>query len=183
MNFTFVKKAAPWLGTVAEMAFPAAAPLISIASKALSSGLGTSVPATADGIATAISTAMANPDQLATLKKIDDDFAVQMKTLGIQSIDDYAKIAADDRASARSMETQTKSRIPGILAISVTIGFFGLLTLTAFHTMPTASEKVIDMMTGSLGTAWIMIIGYYFGASMGQDRQTELLSQAPPIPK
>ena len=183
MNLAFIKKAAPFIATVAGIAVPGAAPFLGIASKLLSSGLGTKVDPTGESITSAIATAMANPEQLAVLKKIDDDFALQMKQLDIQSVEDFEKIAADDTASARNLQIQTKSSIPGILAISVTIGFFGLLALTAFHSMPPDSAKIIDIMTGSLGTAWIMIIGYYFGSSSGSDRKTELLAQAPPIPK
>jgi len=181
MNLNFIKKAAPFIATVASVAVPGAAPFLGIASKLLSNGLNTKVDATAESISSAISTAMANPDQLAKLKQIDDDFAVQMKTLNIQSAEEFEKIAADDRSSARAMQEQTRSYVPAILAIAVTIGFFGLLTLTAFHAAPAGSEKILDVMTGSLGTAWIMIVTFYFGSSAGSARKTELLAQSPPI--
>lgn len=178
---SFIKKAAPWIGTVLGATVPGAAPFVAIASKLLSTGLGTTVAPTVQSVSEAITTAMANPDQLAKLKEIDNAFAAQMRQMDIQSAEDFEKIAAADRADARAMEVQTRSHIPGVLAVSVTIGFFGLLALTAFHAAPPGSEKVLDVMTGSLGTAWIMIITYFFGSSAGSARKTELLSQAPPI--
>lgn len=181
-SLAFVKKAVPWIGTAVSLAVPEAAPFVGLASKLLGTGLNKQVPADPDGIANAVGEAMADPAQLPTLKKIDDDFAVQMKQLGIQQIEDLEKISADDRASARAMQVQTRSWLPGALALTVTTGFFGLLAVTAFHTVPEGSEKILDVMTGSLGTAWICIVNYYFGSSAGSDRKTELLAQAPAIP-
>lgn len=188
MNLTVIKKAVPWLGTVAGLAFPAAAPLIAMASKALGTGLSVNVPATAEGIGAAISTAMSNPDQLATLKKIDDDFAVQMKQLGFQEIADLIKLDDDDRANARNREIQVKDNTPRILAYLYTFGF--LTTLAAEIWIGVAGLKIDPLVSKSidilLGILTGMVLGtkeYYFGSSSGSDRQTELLSQAPPIPK
>lgn len=183
MNLAVVKKAMPWIGTVAGLAFPAAAPLIAIASKALGTGLGATVPATADGISAAITNAMANPDQLAKLKQIDDDFAVQVKQLGIQEIDDLIQLDDADRASARQREMTVKDKIPAILAVLITMGFFGVLSYMLLRTIPPAGHDAMLLMLGSLSTAWTSVVAYYFGSSAGSARKSELLAQAPPIPK
>ena len=179
MNLSFIKKAMPWIGTIVGTAVPAAAPFIGIASKLLSNGLGKDVPSTADGIKEAIATAMANPEELAKLKQIDNDFALQMKTLDINSTEEFEKIAASDRADARSMEMKTGSKLPAILAITVTVGFFGLLILAILHALPQNSEQVVNIMIGTLGAAFMSVISYYFGSSAGSARKTELLSLAP----
>jgi hypothetical protein len=72
--------------------------------------------------------------------------------------------------------TPARIKIPGALAIFVTLGFFGLMFLTALHAPPPQSEKVLDVMTGSLGTAWVAVIMYYFGSSAGSDRKTEIMA-------
>ena len=184
MSFSsFAKKAAPWIVNAVGLAVPGAAPFTKIAANLLTSGLGKTVAADPTSISNAITEAMATPEQLAILKQIDDQFALQCKTLGIQSLEDFEKIAADDRASARNMEIQTRSWVPATLAIFITLGFFGLLGLCAFHAAPAGNDKVLDMMTGALGTAWIMVVTYYFGSSAGSDRKTELLAQAPAVQK
>jgi len=177
MNLSFIKKAAPWIGAVVGTAVPAAGPFISIASKLLTSGLGKDVKPDANSIKTALETAMGTPEELAKLKEIDDQFAVQMKQLEINSVEDFEKLAAADRADARAMEIKTGSKVPAILAMSVTVGFFALLSLIALHACPVGSEKVMDVMTGALGAAWLAIVNYYFGSSAGSARKTELLSQ------
>jgi len=187
MNLAFVKKAAPWLGTVAEMAFPAAAPIVAIASKALSSGLSTAVPATAVGIGTAISTAMANPDQLAKIKQIDDDFAVQMRQLGIQEVADLVKLSDDDTASARSREIAVKDSTPKVLAYGIVllalIASCVVLSGRSPAMKDTSSATLVGVVLGYIFSEVKQVFSYYFGSSAGSDRKTELLSEAPPIPK
>lgn len=55
----------------------------------------------------------------------------------------------------------------GILALGVTLGFFGMLTFMCLHTIPKENETVLNIMLGSLGSAWIGITSYYFGSSAG----------------
>lgn len=185
MSFTaFAKKTVPWLSTIASIAMPGAGPFIGLAAKALSSGLGATVKPDAQSISDAITTAMANPDQLATLKKIDDDFAVQMRSLGIQETMDYEKIAADDTASARQREEIVKDSTPKILAFLVVILCFVGEGFYFFHGAPAnASPELIGRILGTLDSALILVLGYYFGSSRGSDRKTELLAQAQPVQK
>ena len=71
-----------------------------------------------------------------------------------------------------------KDWTPSVLGYIVTVGFFGLLAYLATHDVPNTSERILDVMIGSLGTAWIGIINYYYGSSSGSSRKTELLAQA-----
>lgn len=182
MGFTaLAKKAAPWITTAVGLAVPGAAPLANVAAKLLSTGLNTNIKPDAQSISDAIATAMATPEQLSALKKIDDDFAMQMKQLDIQSIEDLEKIAADDRASARSMQVQTRSIIPAVLAVVVTLGFFGVLGFMLKYPIPAQGHDAMLIMLGGLGAAWTAITNYYFGSSAGSAHKTELLAQAPPV--
>lgn len=179
MSFSEVmKKAFPFISAAASLGGPVGTIAATLVGKAIGA---TSVEPTEDGISNAIATAFADPTQRAALIKAEQDFQAQMAELGYKDAEALAATAAADRASARDMEIQTKSGLPGLLAILVTFGFFALLALCAFHDMPASSEKILDVMTGSLGTAWIMIITYYFGSSAGSDRKTELLARAPPV--
>lgn len=175
MGFTDVmKKAYPFL-TIAAQAIPGGNIVSSVIGKILQLKPG-------DTLETAgMALLNAPPEVRAQLQAEENRHAEVMNQMGITSAEDFEKIAAADRADARSMQVQTRSWIPGTLAIAVTIGFFGLLALTATHAPPPSSEKVLDVMTGSLGTAWIMVIGYYFGSSAGSARKTELLSSPPVV--
>ena len=73
-----------------------------------------------------------------------------------------------DRASARDRQISLKDHIPEILALTITVGFFGLLIMMMVDDGISAAYKdVMNVMIGSLGTAWLNVIGYYFGGSVG----------------
>jgi len=112
----------PLLGQVAPtIATALGGPLAGVAVKALSAVLLGHENGSEDDVKAAM--ASASPDQLAALKKIDADFKVSMKELDI----DLERIAAGDRDSARKMQTETKDWVPKLLAIVITLGFFGIL--------------------------------------------------------
>lgn len=54
-----------------------------------------------------------------------------------------------------------------ILALFITIGFFSLLSYMLLREVPAGNKDVLNILLGSLGTAWITIIGYFFGSSAG----------------
>lgn len=80
-----------------------------------------------------------------------------------------------DVADARKREIAIRDNTPKVLAYSVTIGFFGLLSLLIFHVLPNECADIVKIMVGSLGTAWSMIVGYYFGSSAGSARKSETI--------
>lgn len=83
------------------------------------------------------------------------------------------EIEVDDRKSARELQASTKSMMPSILAIMVTVGFFGILYALMMGYAKPSNELMI--MLGSLGTAWSGIIAYYYGSSAGSQAKTDAL--------
>jgi hypothetical protein len=121
-----------------------------------------------------ISAAMANasPDQLAALKKIDADFKAHMKELDI----DLERIAAGDRDSARQMQRDTRDWVPKVLAVVITLGFFGILIWMLLNGMPKTGTEALLMMLGALGTAWTGVVNFYYGSSAGSKAKTDALT-------
>ena len=163
-----VKSIAPTIGTALG------GPLGGMAGLALAKVLGVSDESAHDDTALAAAIQGASPDQLLALKKADQDFALQMQELGFKNVEALEALAAGDRASAREREVVVKDWTPRILAYGVTVGFFGLLSFMLRREVPAGSTDVLNVMVGSLGTAWISIVSYYFGSSAGSARKTEL---------
>jgi hypothetical protein len=122
----------------------------------------------------------ATPEQLAAMRAKDQDYALAMAQAGFKNTETLASLAVEDRASARAMQISTKSLTAPFLALFVTLGFFGVLSVMMFYPLPTATHDALMLMLGSLGTAWISVIAYYFGSSASSDRKTELLAQSTP---
>jgi len=164
-----VKTIAPTLGTALV------GPLGGMAGLALAKVLGVPDESAHDDTALAAAVQGATPDQLLALKKADNDFKLQMQELGFKDLEALEAIAAGDRASARDRETKVGDWTPRLLAGGVTLGFFGLLSFMLRREVPAGSTDVLNVMVGSLGTAWISIISYYFGSSASSARKTEIM--------
>jgi len=115
-------------------------------------------------------------DQIAQIKTAELAMAARAQEMGL----DFEKIAVDDRKSARQMQSTTQSWIPGIMAIAVTLGFFGILI--GLMTEHFKTSDALMLMLGSLGTAWTGIIAFYFGSSAGSQAKDQLLHKSSPTP-
>ena len=166
-----LKQFGPLLGQIAPtIATALGGPLAGIAVKTLSSVLF----GHENGSEEEISAAMANasPDQLAALKKIDADFKAHMKELDI----DLERIAAGDRDSARQMQMANRDWVPKVLAVVITLGFFGILIWMLLNGMPKTGTEALLMMLGALGTAWTGVVNFYYGSSAGSKQKTDALT-------
>ena len=171
-----LKTFGPLIGSVAPtIATALGGPVAGMAVKAISGALFGHDGASKDDIMTAL----ANPtgDQLAALKKIDADFAVQMKALDI----DLERSAAGDRASARDMQKETRDWIPRALAVSVTVGFFAILLYMLVYGLPTTGNEALLLLLGALQTAWGGIIAFYFGSSSGSQKKDQMIYNSKPL--
>jgi hypothetical protein len=166
-----VKSIAPTIGTALG------GPLGGVAGLALAKVLGVPDASAGDDSALAAAVQGANPEQLLALKKADQDFALQMQKLGFENLQALEAIAAGDRASAREREIKTADWTPKVLGMAITLGFFGLLFWLMRHEVPAASKDILNVMLGSLGTAWISVVTYYFGSSAGSARKDEILGE------
>lgn len=173
-----VEKLAPMLAT--GLGGPLAGGAVSMLEGVF--GLTPAAGATIDDRQASIATAIsgATPDQLLALKKADQDYSVQMATLGFKDAETLAGLTVQDRESARQMQISTKSVTAPLLAAFITLGFFGVLAAMMFYPLPVATHDALMLMLGALGTAWTGVVSYYFGSSAGSDRKTELLAQSTP---
>ena len=117
--------------------------------------------ATTDKVTKALAAGNLTAEQMAALQAADLQLKTRMAELGL----DAEKLAQADRASAREMQVQTGSRTPAVLASFVTAGFFGILIGLMTGDLKTWDNSGLQMLIGSLGTSWGMVVSFYFGAS------------------
>jgi len=161
------------LATVAPMAASAfGGPLAGVAAQKVIGALGLSPDTTKTELEAAI--VAATPDQLLAIKKAEQEFIADMKRLDI----DVIKIQAADRASARDREVKTgDSWTPRVIA-GIIIGLYCyvqwfLLSGIVDHSM----EAFVLRSLGTLDAAVGMILGYYFGSSVGSAQKNEILAK------
>lgn len=114
------------------------------------------------------------PDALLKLREAEHAFTQRMRELDI----DVEKIHQADRASARDRETRsTDTLTPRLLALLVTVGFFGVLAWLLSYGKPEAGGDALLVMLGALGGAWASVVSYYFGSSAGSAEKTAMLAK------
>lgn len=162
-----------WLKQIAPtIATALGGPLAGMAVSAISKAIGVDP----DQVQDMISNNKLTAEQIAQVKIAEIELQKQAQELGLN----FEKLEVEDRKSAREMQATTRSWMPPILAGTVTLGFFGIMTLM-FVGKVDSSNPAILMMLGSLGTAWTGIIAYYFGSSAGSQAKTDLLSKSGPV--
>jgi hypothetical protein len=183
MGFTDVlKKSYPFILTAAGLGGPIGTMAATLVGKALN--LGKSPAPTVDAISNVIANALADPAQRAALLQAEQQFQAQMAELGYKDAEELAATAAADTANARAREVALKDWTPKILAfVVVVLCFLGEGFYFTHGAPPNASPELIGRILGTLDSALILVLGYYFGSSRGSDRKTELLAQAPAIQK
>jgi membrane-bound ClpP family serine protease len=146
-------------------------PLAGLAVTAVSKALGIDE----DKVQDVIDSGKLNAEQIASLKQAEIELQRQAQELGLN----FEQLAVQDRASARDLQKETKSIIPPVLSILVTIGFFGILG--GLMSGKIMTSDALMLMLGSLGTAWTGIIAFYFGSSASSQAKDNMIHNSTPI--
>lgn len=165
-----VSTVAPWIGTALG------GPLGGAAVGAVADALGLS-----DKTEASIKAALSGvtPEQMLAMKNADQAFALKMHELGYDNQEKLAALAVDNTKDARGMQVQTRSRIPAVLAILITLGFFGILIGMLRGDLNATDNQALLIMLGALGAAWGAVVNFFFGSTAESGRKTELLAAAP----
>lgn len=146
-------------------------PLAGVAVRALGEKLLGKPDASEDEIAQAV--LAASPADLARIKEAEFEFQREMAALDV----DLARIAAEDRASARQRQIEAKDKMPAVIAAFAIVGFFGLLALIAFVELPPNSQAPLNVMLGALGALISQIGQFFYGSSTDSRRKTVMLGE------
>lgn len=173
-GFTDVmKKAFPFISIAAGLG----GPLGNMAAGALGKALGVDKPDPGK-IPDLIADAMATPEQRLALQKAEQDFQAQMAELGYKDRETMEALAVQDRDSARNREILLRDWYPKLLATVVCVlCFTGEFLYFRHGGPPNASPELIGRILGTLDSALILVLGYYFGSSSGSAAKTDVISK------
>jgi gas vesicle protein len=166
----WLKELAPMIGTALG------GPLGGIAAGFIADKLGVEEK-TVKAVSDVLNSGKMTADQIASLKVAEIEFQKFLKQADI----DLERINAADRDSARNMQVQTRSMIPGALAMLITSGFFGILVGMMLGLLNVSDQQSLLILLGALATAWGGVVNFYFGSSHGSQNKDALLAQAGPV--
>jgi len=163
-----------WIEQIAPtIATALGGPLAGLAVDAVSKAIGVDPKDVQD----TINNGKLSAEQIASIQQAELTLKTKAQEMGL----DFEQLAVNDRKSARDMQMTVKSWIPPILAIGITIGFFGIMYgMMSGHFQ---SSEALMMLIGSLGTAWTGVISFYFGSSASSQAKDQLLHQSTPVAK
>jgi hypothetical protein len=114
-------------------------------------------------------------EQIEAVKIEELRFKEQTQALGLN----FEQLAVEDRKSARSMQSETKSTVPAVLSYAITIGFFGILGAIMLDYAKDNNQPLLIML-GSLGTAWVSVISFWFGSTNASHVKDDMLYHSTP---
>lgn len=163
-----VRKVAPTLGTALG------GPLAGTAVKFIADQVLGRPEASEDEVAEFVLSA--SPDKLVELKRIDADFKVRMKEIGV----DVFKLEVEDRKSARDL-AKVDMRPQIVLSALFITGYFAILGVVLFYLqgadlsegIKTLAVALIGVITGEVPR----IMSFWFGSSLGSKEKTVALGR------
>jgi hypothetical protein len=161
-----------WLKQIAPtIATCLGGPLAGLAVTAISKALGVDE----DKVQDTINQGKLSADQIVCIKQAEIELEKSAQELGLN----FEQLAVQDRASARDLQKETKSIVPPVLSVLVTVGFFGILIGLMSGQIHTSDALML--MLGSLGTAWTGIIAFYFGSSASSQAKDAMIHNSTPL--
>lgn len=151
------------IGSVAPtLATALLGPVGGLAVKVLGDALGIDEP-TQEKVQEAFKSGQMTGEQVLAVKQAEQALIVRCRELDI----DLERIHAGDRDSARKLQAATNSRVPGTLAILITVGFFGILIGMLGKWLTAADNQALLILLGALSAGFGAVLNYYFGSSSG----------------
>lgn len=171
-----------WLDTLKTLAPTVASalggPLAGAAVTAIGGMLGMSEP-TQEKIAQVIANGQLTGEQITELRKLEAQYKNEEAERGFK----YSQLEFQDRDSARKLLIQTQSTTPTVLTwVIVLITLLAEAMLIFQATPPGVDPIILGRVLGTMDSALIMVLSFWFGSNSNSARKTELLAAASPAP-
>ena len=175
-----------WKATIGSLAPTLAgifgSPVAGVAVGALCKAFGLeATPENAQKIAEQAAAGSLSGDQLVALRKVEADVKIQLAKMGFDYNLEEDRLETTDRDSARNRQIQLKDKTPQVGFYVVSIGFFSLLVVLAFHQVPESSRDLLNVMLGALGVAWTSMVKFFYGGSKDDVAVNEMLHRSTPV--
>ena len=163
------------LGAVAPtIATALGGPLAGLGVEAIGKAFGIEQP-TIKKVQDALTNGQLSGDQIAALRQAELALKVRMRELDIQE----EQLASVDRDSARKMQISNKSFVPPLLATMIVVLVCIAEGTMLFGSVPINVDPIVlGRVLGTLDSALMLVLSFYFGSSNSSERKTELMAQS-----
>lgn len=72
---------------------------------------------------------------------------------------------------------QRELDVAGILALVITIGFFGVVVVLATRVAPLDNREILSIVVGVLGASFGAVVQYYFGSSKSSLEKNQVIAR------
>jgi hypothetical protein len=191
MNFDLKSIIAAIMPLAPTLAMMLGGPLAGTAVTALESAFGLTAGVGPAAITEVMQNGAMTPDIVAKVREADQKHAeiIAQQGLDLQKFnlaheESLVKVDADDRSSARDMAVKSgDSWTPRLLALLIVGGWTAIQFFLLSHVIDAGMRELVARVLGTLDSALMCVLYFYFGGSASSNRKTELLAQAPAVPK
>jgi len=122
----------------------------------------------------------ATPEQLLALQQVDNEFELKMADMQYtpQRLEnELAALDTQDRGSARTMAQELGTIWPQFTIVT-TLTFIvgGLIWFLTHGTLPEGNQTMLNILLGSVMTAWLSSIAFFVGTTRSSARKTEMMN-------
>lgn len=167
-----------WLDTLSSLAPTVASalggPLAGAAVSAIGNLLGINEP-TQEKISRIFADGKLTAENLAEIRKLELQYQNEEKERGFK----FAELEFKDRDSARNMAIQTHSITPALLTWLIVAIVLVAEGFMLFNQVPPGADPIIiGRILGTMDSALVMVLAFWFGSNSNSQRKTELLAVA-----
>jgi hypothetical protein len=165
----FLKALAPLIGTALG------GPFGGIAASFIAGKLGLS-DKTVNAVTDFLESGSMTPEQVAGIRLAEMDMQKFMADNALKLED----LSAKNTQGARDMQIATRSHIPGLLAIIITVGYLGILVGMMLGYLKVIDNQALLILVGALATGFGTVLNFFLGSSHGSQSKDAMLAQSMP---
>jgi uncharacterized BrkB/YihY/UPF0761 family membrane protein len=75
------------------------------------------------------------------------------------------------------IDMKAKSIFQYVLGSLIVIGFFVLMVVLVYTSVPDQNKDLLNLVVGALIGSFATVVGYFYGSSLGSSDKNELLKQ------
>ena len=87
----------------------------------------------------------------------------------------------DKEEVKKTTTSKWKQFVPALLSLLIVLGFFVLLWGLLSGNLKADESQALYILLGTLATAFVQVMNYWFGTTIGSSQKTDIIAKSVPI--